>query len=74
MPTALLVVVLLLLLVAGAAALGLAWREHDRLIRLAWRAERGPAAERAAARAALDRRVSRPWVRPLARWMGLVRR
>ncbi|MFH1465228.1 MAG: hypothetical protein ABIO70_12655 [Pseudomonadota bacterium] len=46
------------------------WREHDRLILLAYRAEQGPEA----ARQAFEGRLNRPGRRPLARWMGLAPR
>jgi hypothetical protein len=69
MPVALLPI--LIAVPALAALLWLGWREHDRLILLAWRAERAPCGQRAAAVAAYNARISRPLVRPLARWMGL---
>lgn len=58
--------VLALLTLLGWAA----WREHDRLILLAYRAEQGADP----ARAALEARLNRPGRRLLARWMGILPR
>jgi hypothetical protein len=69
------IVIAVIAVIAVAAVLvallgGCAWREHDRLILLAYRAEQGGEPERQA----FEARLCRPGRRRLARWMGLLPR